>query len=78
MIAVDSTSINIFKALTAALSLRPDRSVILTETGNFPSDLYLVQEPARLTGVRVVAVSPEALSDRIDDDAAAVLLSQVH
>ena len=78
VIAVDSTSINIFKALTAALSLRPDRSVILTETGNFPSDLYLVQGPARLTGVRVVAVSPEALSDHINAGVAAVLLTQVH
>ena len=78
VIAVDSTSINIFKALTAALSLRPDRSVILTETGNFPTDLYLVQGLARLTGVRVVAVSPEALSDHINAGVAAVLLTQVH
>ena len=78
VIAVDSTSVNIFKALTAALSLRPDRDVILTETGNFPTDLYMMQGLARLTGVRVIAVAPEALLDSVDASVAAVLLTQVH
>src|SRR3546814_2204787 len=38
VIATDSTSVNIFKALTAALSLRPGRSKILSEQTNFPTD----------------------------------------
>ena len=78
VIAADSTSVNIFKALTAALSLRPDRRVIVTETGNFPTDLYMMQRLARLAGVCVAAVSSESLHDHLDDRVAAGLLTQVH
>lgn len=78
IIAADSTSVNIFKALTAALSLRPDRRVILTETGNFPTDFYMMQGLARLSGVKIVAVTPETLIDHIDAGVAVLLLTQVH
>ncbi|MEM1052409.1 MAG: kynureninase, partial [Pseudomonadota bacterium] len=50
VIACDSTSINIFKALTAALSLQKGRHVLLTETGNFPTDNYMLQGLARFSG----------------------------
>ena len=43
----DSTSVNLFKLLAAALAARPGRSTILSETGNFPSDLYIAQGLAR-------------------------------
>ena len=43
VVAADSTSINLFKLLAAALDQRPDRRVILTERGNFPTDLYMAQ-----------------------------------
>lgn len=46
----DSTSINLFKALGAALRLRPDRRVILTEKGNFPTDGYIATGLADLLG----------------------------
>jgi kynureninase len=46
----DSTSINLFKLLAAALDARPGRPVILTETGNFPTDLYMAQGLAALLG----------------------------
>ena len=39
----DSTSVNLFKLLAAALDQRPGRTVILTEEGNFPTDLYMAQ-----------------------------------
>ena len=39
----DSTSVNLFKLLAAALDQRPGRKVILTEEGNFPTDLYVAQ-----------------------------------
>jgi kynureninase len=80
LIVADSTSVNIFKALTAALSLRPDRSVILSEAGNFPTDLYMMQGLAAFSGgrVRAEAVAPEGLHDRLDDDVAVLLLTQVH
>src|SRR3546814_5176088 len=43
IIATDSTSVNIFKALTAALSLRPGRAKLLSEATNFPTDVYMMQ-----------------------------------
>ncbi|MBO9602838.1 MAG: kynureninase [Novosphingobium sp.] len=80
VIAADSTSVNIFKALTAALSLNPGRGTILTETTNFPTDHYMMQGVAGFSGgtVRAKGVEPEALVDAIDDDVAVVLLTQVH
>ena len=41
VVAADSTSINVFKVLAAALALRPERKVILSDNGNFPTDLYV-------------------------------------
>ncbi len=80
VIVADSTSVNIFKALTAALSLRPDRDVILTETTNFPTDSYMMQGVEAFSGGRIKAkaVEPDTLLDAIDDGVAAVLLTQVH
>lgn len=80
VIVADSTSVNLFKALTAALSLRPERSVILSERGNFPTDLYMMQGIAAFGGgrVRAEAVDAEAVLDRLGDDVAVLLLTQVH
>lgn len=80
VIAADSTSVNIFKALTAALSLRPDRGVILSESGNFPTDVYMMQGIEAFSGgrVRALTVDPEAVVNRLDDDVAVLLLTQVH
>lgn len=80
LIVADSTSVNIFKALTAALSLRPGRPVILSEAGNFPTDLYMMQGLAAFSDgrVRAEAVPPEAVLDRLADDVAVLLLTQVH
>lgn len=80
IVAADSTSVNLFKVLTAALSLRPDRSVILSERTNFPTDVYMMQGIEAFSGgrVRAVTVEPDALVDRIADDVAVLLLTQVH
>ncbi|WP_120716449.1 kynureninase [Tsuneonella amylolytica] len=78
VVVCDSTSVNIFKALAAAASLRPDRTVLLSETGNFPTDLYMMQGLSALTGVEAKAVAPGDVLDAVDDDTAAVLLTQVH
>lgn len=80
VIVADSTSINLFKAITAALSLRPERSVILSETGNFPTDLYMMQGISAFSGgrVRAEAVPGEAVLDRLGADVAVLLLTQVH
>src|SRR5919112_3787458 len=43
VMVADSTSVNLFKLLAAALALRPDRRVLLSERGNFPTDLYVAE-----------------------------------
>jgi len=80
VIVADSTSVNVFKAVTAALSLRPERSVILSETGNFPTDLYMMQGIAAFSGgrVRAEAVAGDAVLGRLGEDVAVLLLTQVH
>lgn len=80
VIACDSTSVNVFKALAAALALRPGRNVILSERGNFPTDVYVMQGIEALTGrqVRAQMVQPDEIEGAIHDAVAAVLLTQVH
>ena len=46
----DTLSIKVYQALASALELRPDRRVILSDTGNFPSDLYMAEGLCRTLG----------------------------
>ena len=80
VIACDSTSVNLFKLLTAALSLNPARGTILSERGNFPTDVYMMQGIETLTrgAVRAKLVDPEEIEAALDDDVAVLLLTQVH
>jgi len=80
VIVADSTSVNLFKLVCGALGLRPDRRVILTEPGNFPTDLYVLQGIASLLGGRVeLRLHTRAeLADAIDEETAAVVLTHVH
>jgi kynureninase len=80
MLACDTTSINIFKLAAAAVKMRPDRTKLITETGNFATDLYLLQGLAKLLGdqVQVVALPRHQVLDAIDDDTALVLLTHTH
>lgn len=50
VIAADSTSVNLFKLAAGALKARPGRKVIVTEPGNFPTDLYILQGLRDLLG----------------------------
>ena len=74
----DSTSVNLFKLLAAALDQRPGRKVILTEKGNFPSDLYVAQGLTALLhdGHEVRAVSDVAAA--IDEQIAVLMLTHVN
>ena len=76
----DSTTVNLFKLAAGACSLRPGRTTILSESGNFPTDLYAVQGlGALLEGrVRLKTVAPGELIAAIDEDTAAVVLTHVH
>ncbi|MBO9697337.1 MAG: kynureninase [Sphingopyxis sp.] len=80
IVATDSTSVNIFKALTAALSLRRERTVILSEATNFPTDVYMMQGIEAFSGGRVkaVTVAPDDVVDALNEDVAVLLLTQVH
>ena len=75
----DTLSIKVFQALSAALALRPDRRVILSDTGNFPTDLYMAEGLVRLkdAGYELRKVAPEAVGDAINDTVAAVMLTEV-
>jgi kynureninase len=79
VVVADSTSVILFKLLVAALRARPGRRVILTEAGNFPTDLYVAQGiAASLPGGEVRAVAPAELMAAIDQDVAVVMLTHVH
>ena len=77
-VVADSTSVNVFKLLAAALEQRPGRQTILTETGNFPTDLYMAQGLAALLGrghvLRAVADPLPALGP----DVAVLMLTHVN
>jgi kynureninase len=76
----DSTTVNLFKLAAGACSLRPGRTTILSEAGNFPTDLYAVQGLGELLEgrVRLKTAPPDELIGAIDEDTAAVVLTQVH
>jgi kynureninase len=78
-IACDSTSVNLFKALAAALRLRPERPVILSEHGNFPTDLYMAEGLSALLGQghTVRTVESEAIEAGLDASVAVLLLTHV-
>ncbi len=79
VVVADSTSVNLFKMLVAALGDRPGRRVILTEPGNFPTDLYVAQGVAALlSGVEVRVAPRETICAAIDEDVAVVMLTHVH
>ena len=78
VIACDSTSVNLFKLLAAALQRQAPRKVILTEPGNFPTDLYVAEGAARLLGTAVRLAPAERLADAIDAGVAVVMLTHVH
>ncbi len=75
----DTLSIKVFQALAAALDMAPDRRVILSDTGNFPSDLYMAEGLAGLLGddYALRKVAPEALEDAIDESVAVTLITEV-
>ncbi|GAQ84552.1 kynureninase [Klebsormidium nitens] len=88
VIACDSTSVNLFKLILAALALRPGRTKIVTDTLNFPSDIYVIEGCINLLGNRHalqlvpshdndLTVDMETLEAAVDDTTALVLLSHV-
>jgi kynureninase len=78
VIACDSTSVNLFKLTAAALQMRPGRKVVLSEPGNFPTDLYMIAG-LEAQGLAERRLAPRAeLVAALDDDVALLLLTHVH
>lgn len=75
----DTLSIKVYQAVAAALALNPTRKTILSDTGNFPTDLYmangLIKSLAK--GHSIKLCEPQQVVDNIDNDTAAVLLTHV-
>jgi kynureninase len=79
VVAADSTSVNLFKLAAAALRLRPGRRVVLSEPGNFPTDLYILQGLAAFTpGVELHTVDAAAIEDALTDELALLVLTHTH
>ncbi len=75
----DTLSIKVYQAVASALELCPNRKVVLSDNGNFPSDLYMADGLLRSLGpdyeLRVVA--PEDVAANITEDVAVLMLTEV-
>lgn len=77
VLVADTTSVGLFRLITAVLRARQQRRVIVTERSNFPTDLYIAGGVADLLGCEVRAVERAALRDALGDDTALLMLTEV-
>lgn len=75
----DTLSIKVYQALASALEMNPTRRVILSDTGNFPSDLYMAEGLCRTlgNGYRLKTVAPEEVEAAIDETVAVTMITEV-
>ncbi len=75
----DTLSVKVYQALAAGLKMRPERRVILSDSGNFPSDLYMAEGLTGLLGqgYELRTVQPEDVAEAIDESVAVVMLTDV-
>ncbi len=75
----DTLSIKVYQAISAGINMRPNRRIILSDSGNFPSDLYIAQGLLRSLGqnYELRIVDPEDVVTSIDETVAVVLLTEV-
>ena len=75
----DTLSIKVYQALAAAIGLNPRRRVILSDNGNFPSDLYIAQGLIGTLGgaLELKLLDPEAIEGAIDETIAVLMLTEV-
>ncbi|WP_298924113.1 kynureninase [uncultured Ramlibacter sp.] len=82
VVATDSTSINLFKVLSAALSIAradaPQRRVIVSERSNFPTDLYIAEALCKERGLTLQLVEPEGIAAALTQDVAVLMLTHVN
>ncbi|MGB3721206.1 MAG: kynureninase, partial [Pacificimonas sp.] len=79
VVVCDSVSVNIFKLAAAALDASPGRNVILSEPGNFPTDLYMIEGLKHLRPeIELRLVERAEITDALTDDVALLMLTHVH
>jgi len=82
LVVADSTSINLFKVLWAALAPQraatPARRVIVSERSNFPTDLYIAQSLAATHDCELRLVHADQLTAALDDSVAVLMLTHVN
>lgn len=80
VVAADSTSVNLFKVLSSALKMQSGRTKIISEKGNFPTDLYMMQGLIEQLGGQheLVMVDDDKVMDHLDDDVAVLSLTHVN
>ena len=78
----DTTSINLYKAIHAAIGLRPDRNVVIAEEESFPTDLYIIEGAMRSAGRpmqrRLIGRDGPSIDSLLDDQVAVAVLSHVN
>ena len=77
VICADNTSINLHKALMAAVALRKERSEIVVDINNFPTDIYIAQSVASQHGMKLVAVPADEIIGAINANTAVVTATHV-
>jgi kynureninase len=80
VVVTETTSINLFRLVLAALELRPERTDVVTESGNFPTDLYVTRGAVEMygRGKRLEVVTREAILDAVGASTALVVLTHIH
>ena len=82
LVATDSTSINLYKVLSAALHIAaqdaPERRVVLSERSNFPTDLYIAESLCKERGCRLQLVAADELDAALDAGVAVLMLTHVN
>ena len=82
LVVADSTSVNLFKVLSAASKIvredGPQRRVIVSERSNFPTDLYIAEGLCRELGWQLVLLQPGEIAERLQSDVALLMLTHVN
>lgn len=75
----DTLSIKVFQAVAAGMAMVPDRRVILSDNGNFPTDLYMVEGLIKLkdAGYELRTPDPEDVMDNITEEVGVVMVTEV-
>ena len=82
VVVTDCTSINLFKVLSAALSIAqqdaPQRRVIVSERSNFPTDLYIAEGLCKERGYTLQLVEPDEIAEALTEHVAVLMLTHVN